>query len=40
MKGIDDIMDWCDTKTDLIKYIYVSDLYFVTEILLNILKDI
>ena len=40
MKGIDDIMDWCDTKIDLIKYIYISDLYFVTEILLNILKDI
>ena len=42
MKGIDDIMDQCDTKIDLIfkKYIYVSDLYFVTEILLNILKDI
>ena len=40
MKGIDDIMDQCDTKIDLIKYIKVSELYFVTAILLNILKDI
>ena len=40
MKGIDDTMDQYDLKIDLIKYIEVSDLYFVTAILLNILKDI
>ena len=40
MKGIDNIMDQCDTKIDLIKYIEVTDLYFVTAILLNILKGI
>ena len=42
MKFILDIMDQCDTKVDLIKYIhiYIIDLYFVSAILLNILKDI
>ena len=40
MKGIDDIMDQCDSKIDLIfKNIYTS-VIFVTAILLNILKDI
>ena len=40
MKVILDIMNQCDTKVDLIKYIKASDLYFVSVILLNILKDI
>ena len=40
MKVILDIMDQCDTVVDLIKYIQVSDLYFVSLILHNILKDI
>ena len=38
MKVIIDIMDLCDTKIDLIKYIKVSDVYFVSVILLYILK--
>ena len=37
---VDDIMDQCDTKIDLIKYMQVSDLYIVSAILLNILQDI
>ena len=37
---VDDIMDQCDTKFYLIKYMKVSDIYFVSAILLNILKDI
>ena len=40
MEVILDIMDQCDIKVDLIKYIWVDDLYFVSVILLNILKDI
>ena len=40
MKVILDITDQCDTKINLIKYILVSDLYFVSVILLYILKDI
>ena len=40
MKVVIDIMDQCDAKVALIIYISVSDLYFVSVILLNILKDI
>ena len=34
------IIDQCDTKVDLIKYMYVSDLYFTVSDVFNIFKNI